>query len=107
MLVGIYRVIESFQDFLGGAKWISSVHSMKRDCGDDCTCFVVHATGCAQKATKRSPERVPKRGAGATSQTALVLPRLCLKRTLRTTFVLQRVFFEQELASVLHTALEC
>ena len=25
--VGIYRGIESFQGFLGGAKWISSIHS--------------------------------------------------------------------------------
>ena len=28
LFVGIYRGIESFQGFLGGAKWISSIHSM-------------------------------------------------------------------------------
>ena len=27
MFVGIYRGIDSFQSFSGGAKWISSIHS--------------------------------------------------------------------------------
>ena len=29
-LLGIYKGIESFQGFLGGAKWISSIHSSAR-----------------------------------------------------------------------------